>query len=73
MENYIDPLINKLCYNSLKKLGQNEKEKVHLFCFNSEDTDEKHIQFYKLSTIKIIAEGKREIGLFDTFLNTILK
>ncbi len=73
MENYIDPLINNLCYNSLKKLGYNEKEKVHLFCFNSEDIDERHIQFYKLSTIKIIAEGKREIGeLFDTFLNTIL-
>ena len=73
MENYINPLINKLCYNSLKKLGYDDKEKVHLFCFNSEDIDERHIQLYKLSTIKIIAEGKREVGeLFDSLLHTII-
>ncbi len=73
MENYINPLINKLCYNSLKKLGYDDKEKVHLFCFNSEDIDERHIQLYKLSTIKIIAEGKREVGeLFDCLLHTII-
>ena len=72
MENYIDPLINNLCYNSLKKLGYNDKEKIHLFCFNSEDIDERHIQLNRLLKIKILAEGEREIGeLFDYFLNTI--
>ncbi len=72
MEKYIDPLLNNLLYNSLKKLGYNDKEKIHLLSFNSEDIDERHFQFCKLEKIKIFTEGKRTLGdLFDYILKIL--
>ena len=61
MEKYINQLVNNLPYNLLIKLNYNEKEKIYLYAYNSEDVEERYLNIEKLQNLNIETEGERNI------------
>ena len=53
MEKYINQLVNNLPYNLLIKLNYNEKEKIYLYAYNSEDVEERYLNIEKLKNLNI--------------------
>ncbi len=57
MEKYINQLVKNLLYNLLIKLNYNEKEKIYLYAYNSEDVEERYLNIEKLKNLNIETEG----------------
>jgi hypothetical protein len=53
MEKYINQLVKNLLYNLLIKLNYNEKEKIYLYAYNSEDVEERYLNIEKLKNLNI--------------------
>ena len=58
MKEYINDLINNLLYNLFKKLNYEDKEKMYLLGYNSENVEE---MFFANCKLKIETEGERDI------------
>ena len=74
MKDHINNLINNLLYNLLKKLNYEEKEKIYLLSYNSEDVEEIFMPISKLCKLDIETEGERDISevlnrLYEIFNN----
>ena len=72
MEKYINQLVKNLLYNLLIKLNYNEKEKIYLYAYNSEDVEERYLNIEKLKNLNIETEGERDIvEVFDKIYNLL--
>ena len=63
MEKYINNLLQNTLYKSILRMGFNDKDKIKLFGFSSEDSEEVNFIIEKLKTFKFVCMGER--GLFD--------
>lgn len=73
MKEYINDLINNLLYNLFKRLNYEDKEKIYLLGYNSEDVEEMFMPISKLSKLKIETEGERDISQVCNKIYDILK
>ena len=73
MKEYINDLINDLLYNLFKRLNYEDKEKIYLLGYNSEDVEEMFLPISKLSKLKIETEGERDISEVCNKIYDILK
>ena len=73
MKEYINDLINNLLYNLFKRLNYEDKEKIYLLGYNSEDVEEMFLPISKLSKLKIETEGERDISEVCNKIYDILK
>ncbi len=63
MEKYINNLLQNTLYKSILRMGFNDKDKIKLFGFSSEDSEEVNFIIEKIKTFNFVCMGKR--GLFD--------
>ena len=63
MKEYINDLTNNLLYNLFKRLNYEDKEKIYLLGYNSEDVEEMFMPISKLCKLNIEAEGERDISI----------
>jgi hypothetical protein len=73
MKDFIKDLVNNLLYNLLKKLNYDEKEKIYLLGYNTEDVEEMFIPISKLCKVDIETEGERDISEVLNKVYEILK
>ena len=73
MKNFIKDLVNNLLYNLLKKLNYDEKEKIYLLGYNTEDVEEMFMPISKLCKVDIETEGERDISEVLNKVYEILK
>ena len=73
MKEYNNDLINNLLYNLFKRLNYEDKEKIYLLGYNSEDVEEMFMPISKLSKLKIETEGERDISQVCNKIYDILK
>ena len=73
MKNFIKDLVNNLLHNLLKKLNYDEKEKIYLLGYNTEDVEEMFMPISKLCKADIETEGERDISEVLNKVYEILK